>query len=293
MNKKVSYCFDKTCIEIPLFLLSSSKALPKNIKQSQKYKQILSSITVVGLVEPLVVYPSKDNDGRFNIIDGHLRVEVFKDLQISNAPCLIATFEDTFSYNKRVSRLNSIYEHKMILKAVDSGVSLKKLSEALGISEKTIKDRFRMLEGICPEVIQLLMDKDVPRTVFSLLKKMQPIRQIDVAQSMINLNNYTYNFVYSMLSYTSEELLVSKKINKNSIDQDKIETIKKLQNDLFIFDSRKKELQNSYAENSLQLVVIKSHIQKLLSNSKVINWLYDKKPEYLKQLKYLIEMKPL
>lgn len=287
MKSSISYCFDNKCIEIPVILLLPSKTLPQNIKQSKKYKQILSSISVVGLVEPLVVYPSKDNDGCFNIVDGHLRAEIFKELHITNAPCLIATFEDTFSYNKRVARLNVIHEHKMILKAVDSGVSIKKLSDALGISEKTIKDRFRMLDGICPEAIQLLTDKDVPRTVFTILKKMKPTRQIEVVNTMISLDNYTYNFVYSMFSYTPDKLLVNK--NKSTFNLDKIDNMKKLQSDLIAFDSRKKELQDTYAENSLQLAVIKSHIKKLLSNSKIINWLYDNEPDYLKQLKYLAE----
>lgn len=285
-GNKISFCFDNKCVEIPISVLLPLKKLSEKIKYSKKYQQILSSILAVGLVEPIIVYPSKEDNGKFNIIDGYLRVEILKELKFDNAPCLITTLEDTFSYNKRVSKLNPIQEHKMILKAIDSGVSIGKLSEALGITEKTIKSRFRLLDGICSEVVNLLKDKDVPKLVFAILKKMKPLRQIEVANSMISLNNYSHNFIYSMLSCTPEELL-RKDNKKNNADSNSIDAIKKLQSELSTFDDRKKELQESYAENSLQLVVIKSHVKKLLSNSKVINWLYDNNPDYLKQLKYI------
>ncbi|MBK5146017.1 ParB N-terminal domain-containing protein [Budviciaceae bacterium BWR-B9] len=293
MKNKVSYCFDKTCIEVRVLHLLPTKNLPKNIKYSQKYKQVLSSISVVGLVEPIVIYPSKDNDGYFNILDGHLRIEAIKELNIPIVPCLIATFEDTFTYNKRVSRLNVIHEHNMIIKAVESGVSINKLSEALGISEDTIKGRFKLLDGICPEVISALSDKDVPRTIFTLIKKTQPIRQIEIVNSMISINNYTYKFVYSMLYSTPDSLLVKNNPKNNKLDKDRIETIRKLQNELAILDSQKKELEETYSENSLQLVIIKSHIDKLLSNIRIINWLYDNKPDHLSQLKYISNIKSL
>jgi ParB/RepB/Spo0J family partition protein len=293
MNNKVTYCFNKTCIEIDIVLLSSSKPLPKNVKYSIKYKQILSSISVVGLVEPIVVYPSKSNDGHFNIIDGHLRVEAFKEFNIPKIPCLIATFEDTFSYNKRTARINAIHEHKMILRAVESGVSMARLSEALGISVDSIRSRFKLLDGICPEVVTSLSEKDIPRTVFNLLRKMQPLRQIEVVNSMINLGVYTYNFAYSMLSQTPDELLIKDKSKNKKSDPGKIEAIRKLQSELSMLDTHKKELEATYAENNLQLVIIKSHVEKLLSNNKVMNWLYDNEPDYLKQLKYIAGLKSL
>jgi hypothetical protein len=273
-----------------LIYLLPSKPLPKNIKNSDKYNKIKVSITEVGLVEPIVVYPCKSNDGYFNIIDGHMRVESLRDLKVNSVPCLIATFEDTFSYNKRVIRLSAIQEHKMILNAVKSGVPIKRLSEVLGISEKTIKSKFNLLDGICQEVSELLADKNVPSSIFRMLKKMKPLRQIEVVTSMNSLGQFSLKFVESMLNYTPDNMLVN--IVKKS-DPDKIEAFKKLQNELSVLDGNKKELQENYSENNLRLVIIKSHILKMLENSKVINWLYDNENDYLKQLKHISSLQSL
>ena len=96
-----------------------------------------------------------------------------------------------------------------------------------------------------------------------------------------------------MFCSTPDELLIKTKLRNVKSDIGQIETIRKLQNELSILESSKKELEETYADNSLQLVIIKSHIEKLLSNIKVINWLYDNKPDYLSQLKYISNIKSL
>lgn len=46
-------------------------------------------------------------------------------------------------------------------------------------------------------------------------------------------------------------------------------------------------LQDEYAENNLRLVIIKNHIERLLANGQVLNWLYDNHQEYLSVLKQI------
>lgn len=42
-----------------------------------------------------------------------------------------------------------------------------------------------MLNGICPEAVQVLLDKAVSAQVFAILKKKKPIRQIEAAEHMV------------------------------------------------------------------------------------------------------------
>ncbi|WP_390904171.1 plasmid partitioning protein RepB C-terminal domain-containing protein [Serratia quinivorans] len=56
-------------------------------------------------------------------------------------------------------------------------------------------------------------------------------------------------------------------------------------------DSEK--LSDDYGGNNLNLVIIKSHITKILDNAKVLHWLMDNNPEYLSQLKKLSEIRTL
>ena len=58
---------------------------------------------------------------------------------LEEVTCLISTDDEAFSYNKRVSRLAIIQEHKMILKALERGVPEERLAEALNVNLANIK----------------------------------------------------------------------------------------------------------------------------------------------------------
>ena len=54
-----------------------------------------------------------------------------------------------------------------------------------------------LLDGITPEVAELLKDKIVPRDVFTYLKRMKPVRQLEAANLMLDLNNFSAKFARS------------------------------------------------------------------------------------------------
>jgi hypothetical protein len=73
------------------------------------------------LIEPLMVYPRKDAPGRSLLLDGHFRLFALKELGHTAAECIIATDDECFTYNARVSRVTPIQEHRMIVKALELG----------------------------------------------------------------------------------------------------------------------------------------------------------------------------
>lgn len=190
MIEPVHLDFENKCIQISTLKLRPSKPLLPTLKDGQKYLQIKRSIEAVGLVEPIVVTPDSNSSDSYLVLDGHLRLEAAIELNIDTLLCLISKDDEAFTYNKNVNRLSAVQEHHMIVKANNSGVAAEALGKALGLSEVSIKQRFRLLNGICDEVANLLADKPIPRSVFPVLKAMKPFRQIDVANIMVNLNNY-------------------------------------------------------------------------------------------------------
>ena len=73
----------------------------------------------------------------------------------------------------------------------------------------------RLLYGICPEAAELLKDKHIPLNTFRVLRKMRPMRQIEVAERMIGVNCYTTRFAESLLASTPQsDLLDSAKLKK-------------------------------------------------------------------------------
>ncbi|HDH0709074.1 TPA: ParB N-terminal domain-containing protein [Klebsiella aerogenes] len=287
----IKYCFGNKCVDVPVEALMSSKQLPVNVKLSQKYKQIVLSVKEFGLVEPAVIC-FQDSGKVIKILDGHLRVEALKELNIPTVPCIISPDEEAYTYNKHVNRLSVIQEQKMLRIAVEAGVPVEMLSAALGITPSILSARFRLLDGICEEVVVLLADKHVPRALFEVLKKMKPVRQLEVINIMTTLNNFTRRLALSLLQGTPSEQLVNNKSSKIE-ERDHRASIERLEREMAAVQIDTEKLSDDYGGNNLKLVIIKSHITKILDNAKVLHWLMDNNPEYLSQLKKLSEIRSL
>jgi len=286
----IKQCFNNHFHLYPIMSLSSSRSLPINVRSSNKYKQILTSIAEVGLIEPIIIFIT--DNGEYKILDGHLRIEALKDLKVTHAHCLISPVEDTYSYNKRVNHLTILQEQRMLLKAVESGVSVEKLCAVLGLSQGIINTRLRISEGISKEALALLADKNVSQNVFDVLRKIKLNKQMDFVATMITLNNFTKKFALSMLHALPAEHLVRKPDNASE-DKDMIKTLARLEKEMAALQVETQDIQNEFAENNLNLMVVRSYIAKLLSKNEIIHWLYDNKSEYLDVLKKVLGVKHL
>ena len=103
--------FELETYQIPLDQLLPSKKVPEGVMSTRKYKQIVSSINEVGLIEPLSVIQPDRKQPEYLVLDGHLRVLALKELGMSVGPCLFAKDDETFSYNHHLNRLSTIAEH--------------------------------------------------------------------------------------------------------------------------------------------------------------------------------------
>ena len=66
-----------------------------------------------------------------------------------------------------------------------------------------------LLEGICPEVADLLKEKHIAIHTFTELRKMGPLRQIEAAELMIAMNNYTVSYARNLLAVTPQAQLAN------------------------------------------------------------------------------------
>lgn len=285
--------FEKNCIDVDITLLAGTVSLPAGAKASVKYRQILKSIETIGIVEPIIVTLDRDHPGRFLVLDGQMRLEALKDLGQTKAMCLISTDDEGYTYNKRVNGLSVIQAHKMILKAAEGGVSVAQLAEALDLSANTIRAKFKLLDGICPEAIVLLAEKPATSGLFKVLRQMKPLRQIDVAQTMVNLNTYSTRLAIALLRNSSPDQLIPA-VAQRSADATPNEALKRLEQELAALQADTETLQEGFGPASLQLEIIKTHVgTALLNNAAVVRWLAKRKPDHLQQLQKLSEIKQL
>ena len=279
---------------LPIDAILPMKPLRPETKLSAKYRQISTSIRSVGLVEPPVVTRDKANPGVYFLLDGHLRLEALKDLGQTSVECLISTDDEAFTYNKRINRLSAPQEHRMIVRAIERGVSEERLAEALGINVSSIQRRARLMDGIGEEAGELLKDAPCPLTVFDLLRKMTPLRQLEAAELMVGHNNFSRPFAMAMLAATPDAQLVqSKKKSKLTPNAVTREQVGRLERELASLQQQTKGFEETYGLDNLHLTVAKAYLAKLLANVRVVRWLAQSKPEYLSEFQSIAELTSL
>jgi hypothetical protein len=285
----VTLGFESTCVTVPVEAVLPVRALSASIKSSRKYRQIAASIKEVGLVEPPVVSRSPSKEGAYLLLDGHIRIEVLKDLGIDQVECLVSTDDEAFTYNKRISRLAPIQEHKMILKAIERGVSGEKIALALDVNPRSILRKAKLLDGICEEAVGILKDKPCTTAVFETLRKMKTLRQIEAAELMMNANNYTVAYISAILAGTPQAQLVdtNKPKKMKGITP---EAMARMERELARLQQGITSIQDSYGKEHLQLTVIKGYLGKLLGNTRIVRYLMQHRPEFLAEFQAITEI---
>ena len=139
--------FDLQTYQVPLDQLLPSKKVVDGVMVTRKYKQIVSSIAEVGLIEPLSVIQPDPEKPEYLLLDGHIRALALKNLGIDVAPCLFAKDDETYTYNHRINRLSTIQEHLMIRRAIERGVSKERLAKAFDVNTNSITRRVNLLKG--------------------------------------------------------------------------------------------------------------------------------------------------
>ncbi|WP_333822936.1 plasmid partitioning protein RepB C-terminal domain-containing protein [Pinisolibacter sp.] len=282
-ERPIRLSFEAVSITVAIAQLVPLKTFRPGLKESSKYTQILSSIKAVGLVEAPVVARDPKHPDRYFLLDGHLRIEALKDIGVSEVECIVSTDDETYTYNKRVNRLSAVQEHGMILRAIERGVPEAQIAEALGLDPKSIQSRVRMLNGICRDAIDILKDSPCPIGVFSLLRQMAPIRQIEAAEIMVGQNNFTAVFARVLLAATPDKLRVTLRKKKDDGASITSDQLARMERELFNLQMQVKSVEESYGADNLQLILAIGYVKKLLANSRVVRWLTQHHPEYLSE----------
>src|ERR1019366_7493489 len=111
MPGTVKAAFRPDVVSLRIDSLVPTRDLDPRERYNAKYKQIATSLTVVGLIEPLV---------------------------------LLATDDEGYTYNKRVNYLSPVGEHRMILRALEHNTE-EVIAEALNVNVCVIRRKRALL----------------------------------------------------------------------------------------------------------------------------------------------------
>ena len=290
--KSINMAFEKDLIRLPLEQICPLYAVRKESKDTVKYRQVVASIKEVGLVEPLVVVRDHSDPEKYMLLDGHVRLAILNDLGEQDAPCQVSTDDEAFTYNKRISRLATIQEHKMILMALERGVPEERLARALNVNIRSLQDKKRLLDCICPEAAELLKDKQVALTGFRILKKMKPLRQIEAAQLMVAMNKFTVNYARSLLAATPSSELKDPEKPKGlkGLSRQQLELMERESANL---ERELRLVEDTYGSDHLDLVLARGYVSKLISNARITRYLEMYHPEFLPEFEKITETEAL
>jgi ParB-like chromosome segregation protein Spo0J len=282
---RVKISFERQVRAVPLDRILPSKMLSAAVIESAKYKRIAASVAEVGLVEPLVVADGRSSEA-FTLLDGHVRLSILKERGASEARCIVAKDDEAFTYNKRVNRLATIQEHYMIVRAMERGVSEEKLARALNVDVDAIRTRRHLLNGIHDDVAELLKDKPVGIHAFQKLRKMKPIRQLEVAELMISANNFSANYARALLVTTKTVDLL--KPDAKAVKGVSAEQIEKMERELAAVSEDFHELEAAYGDDTLVLVIAAGFLERLLSKRTIENFLASSHVEILETFRSVV-----
>jgi hypothetical protein len=288
MEKSVRLAFESKGLSIPIADVLPLKQINAKFKSYPKYNQLLSSVREVGIIEPLVVFPQDGKAGsRYLLLDGHLRLEALKDLGETWVPCIVSTDDEAYTYNRRINKVPPIQEHMMILKAIKSGVSEERIAKVLNIDVATIRQKRDLLNGICKEATEFLKTKSIASNVFPVLRKMKPMRQIEVAELLVAANNFSVPYTKALLAATPPDMLVEPEKHK-SVDGLTTEQMAKMTKEMESLQRDLKAIEESHGNQVLNLVMARGYLTKLFNNDRVTDYLKERYSDLFSELQTVL-----
>lgn len=277
---------------IPLSKILPSRMLDIVFKRSTKYKCIEASMRELGLIEPLIVFPQSGASKDFLLLDGHVRFQILKDFEATTAKCLIATDDEAFTYNHKVNRLNAIQEHYMILQAIKNGVSEERMARTLHVNIAAIRQKRDLLDGLCPEVIQIMRDKAVTANSLRELRKVLPMRQLEIAELMCATHTFHSGYVKCLVAATPLEQMLPEQRTRQMAEMTAGD-VARIEDEMSNLAKEFKVIEETHGQNTLKLVVITAYLRKLMENSRIDRFLTLRYPEIRTEFQKIVDAKQL
>jgi hypothetical protein len=292
MTARVQIGFEGQTIPVAIDRLLPTRSVHPDFRKTRKYAQIRSSIAEIGLIEPLMVTSADPASGLHMLLDGHLRLLALRELGLTTAPCLLSRDDEGYTYNKRVNRLATVQEHYMILRALERGVPEERLAKALDINVLSLRRKRDLLDGICAEVEDMLKDRNFSVDVTRHLKRMKPQRQIECADLMCSMNNFSVNYAAALLAATSPDHLVEAERPKRFKGISASE-FSRMEQEMSLVQSRFKLIEQSYGNDVLNVVLARGYLNKLLTNRAVASYLQRRQPDLMEEFRAIVKVTSL
>lgn len=292
MGSRVRLACQPEIIVIPVAQILPLRRLEASVLKSDRYQRIAASIREVGVIEPIVVFPQNGGASQYMLLDGHVRLEVLKELGHQDAECLVATDDESFTYNHKVNQLPPIQEHFMILKAISKGVSEERIAKSLNVDVALIRRKRDLLDGICPEAVELLKRTRISAAAIREMRRVKPMRQIEMTELMCAANNYSASYAKCLLIATPLDQQLEPVAPKETNCMNG-EDVSRMEREMESLSQDFRMIEESHGRNTLNLVLVVGYLKKLLDNARVVRCMSQRHVDILAEFQRIAEIKSL
>ncbi len=288
MAGKVTMGFEPGSVTVAIADILPLTPVDDTVRKTRKFQQISASIREIGVRLPPIVARRRGLKGKYLLLDGHARIDVLKDMGVAEATCLVSLDDEALTYNREVNPLTPVQEHRMILEVIARGVSEQRIAQALNVNIASIRTRRDLLNGICPEVAALLKDKACPFNTFQALKKVKPLRQHEIAMTMIGVDNFSVAYARTLVATSAPDQLV-KPGKPGSRRRVSPEEMAQIERELANLREEVERIEETFAADHLNLVLAASYIRSLLRNAGVDRYLRTYRGELRERFREICE----
>ncbi len=143
----------KADLRVPIERVFPNPDQPRRHFADEALQELAASIREKGVIQPLIVRPSKAGDGKYEIVAGERRWRASQLAQVHDVPVIVREFDDTevlevaIIENIQRADLNPVEEAQGYRQLMDRfGHTQEKLAEALSKSRSHIANLMRLLQ---------------------------------------------------------------------------------------------------------------------------------------------------
>jgi hypothetical protein len=152
----------------------------------------------------------------------------------------------------------------------------------------SIRRKRDLLIGIAPEAAEVLKNRSISPNIFAALRKMKPIRQLEVAELLVATHNFSVPYMKALLASTPAEMLVDPDKHK-VIEGLTPEQIAKMEKEMDALHRDLKLVEASHGNEVLNLVLARGYLAKLFGNTRVVRYLSQHYGDILRELQAIVE----
>jgi gas vesicle protein len=156
----------------------------------------------------------------------------------------------------------------MIRTSIARGASEQRIAAVLRVDVKRIRQSLHLLDGVAPEAVKMLRDRQVTPAVFKILRKMKPMRQLEAVEMMAAANRFSPTYAKMVLVTSRPEHLVAPLKSKKTAEIAE-EDIVRMEQEMERLHQDYQAVEDGIGDTMLTLVVAKSFMTRLLRNKNI------------------------